>query len=311
MVLKMENVIKRFKDRLALDYLSLEVKKGEVIGLLGPNGAGKTTCIKTIIGLLPVDGGDIEVFGMKQDGKNREIKRHIGFVTQEITIYDDMSAKDNLEFFGRLYGLKSIELKKRIEEVAKVIGLEGRLHEKPKHFSGGMRRRLNIGCSILHQPKLLIMDEPTVGIDPQSRNYILEFVKKTASEGTTVIYTSHYIEEVEAIADRVYIMDQGHTIASGTLQDLIARIKGDSHLLVDVRIGSDEKLKELEAIPEVKEVIMKNNQYHMILPGGVNLIEKIITVLAPLGIVNVNSKQPNLEDVFLTLTGKQLRDEVQ
>ena len=311
MILEMDNVLKRFGKNLALDYLSLEVKEGEVIGLLGPNGAGKTTCIKSIIGLLPIDEGDITIFDMKQDGKNKEIRRNIGFVTQDITIYEDMTAKENLEFFGSLYGLSKNELDIRIKEVAKLIGLEDRLNDRPKQFSGGMKRRLNIGCSILHQPKLLIMDEPTVGIDPQSRNYIMEFVKKTASEGTTVIYTSHYIEEVEAIADRVFIMDQGHVIASGTLPELISRIKGDSHILVDVAIPNELQKDELLKIPEIKEVAIKNNQYHIIVLGGVSIIDKIVTVLAPLKIISINSKQPNLEDVFLTLTGKQLRDEVE
>ena len=311
MILEMDNVLKRFGKNLALDYLSLEVKEGEVIGLLGPNGAGKTTCIKSIIGLLPIDEGDITIFDMKQDGKNKEIRRNIGFVTQDITIYEDMTAKENLEFFGSLYGLSKNELDIRIKEVAKLIGLEDRLNDRPKQFSGGMKRRLNIGCSILHHPKLLIMDEPTVGIDPQSRNYIMEFVKKTASEGTTVIYTSHYIEEVEAIADRVFIMDQGHVIASGTLPELISRIKGDSHILVDVAIPNELQKDELLKIPEIKEVAIKNNQYHIIVLGGVSIIDKIVTVLAPLKIISINSKQPNLEDVFLTLTGKQLRDEVE
>lgn len=311
MILSMENVIKRFGKNLALDYLSLDVKEGEVIGLLGPNGAGKTTCIKAIIGLLPIDEGEVIVFDKKQDGKKKEIRRNIGFVTQDITIYEDMKARENLEFFGSLYGLEKNELDSRINEVAKLIGLEDRLNDYPKQFSGGMKRRLNIGCSILHQPKLLIMDEPTVGIDPQSRNYILEFVKKTATAGTTVIYTSHYIEEVEAIADRVYIMDQGHVIASGTLPELISRIKGDSHILVDVAISNKAQREELLKIPEIKEVVIKNNQYHIIVLGGVSIIDKIVAILAPLKILNINSKQPNLEDVFLTLTGKQLRDEVE
>jgi ABC-2 type transport system ATP-binding protein len=311
MMLKMENVIKRFGKYLALDYLSLEAKEGEVIGLLGPNGAGKTTCIKTIVGLLPIDEGEISVFQIKQDGKSKDIRRKLGLVTQEITIYEEMTAKENLAFFGSLYGLKKNELEVRITEVAKIIGLEERLNDRPKHFSGGMKRRLNIGCSILHRPKLLIMDEPTVGIDPQSRNYILEFVKKTAKEGTSVIYTSHYIEEVEAISDRVYIMDQGHVIASGTLQELISRIKGDSHILVDVSIASETQRKELLAMTDIKDVIIRDNQFHIIVPGGVSIIDKIVSVLAPLKIININSKQPNLEDVFLTLTGKQLRDEVQ
>jgi len=311
MILKMENVIKRYGKHLALDYLSLEVNKGEVIGLLGPNGAGKTTCIKSVVGLLPIDEGEIAVFNMKHEVASKEIRSKIGYVTQEITIYEDMTAKENLAFFGSLYGLPKKALEERITEVAQIIGLEDRLNERPSKFSGGMKRRLNIGCSILHRPQLLIMDEPTVGIDPQSRNYILEFVKKTAAEGTSVIYASHYIAEVEEVANRVYIMDQGHVIASGTLPELIGRIKGDSHLLIDVAIASEAKRQELLAMPDIKEVVIENNQYHVIVPGGVSIIDKIVTVLAPLKIINLNSKQPNLEDVFLTLTGKKLRDEVE
>jgi ABC-2 type transport system ATP-binding protein len=230
-------------------------------------------------------------------------------VTQELTIYEEMSAMDNLAFFGSLYGLSKEQIALKIPEVAKVIGLEGRLHEQSKQFSGGMKRRLNIGCALMHDPELIIMDEPTVGIDPQSRNFILEFVKELASNGTSILYTSHYIEEVEAVASRICIMDQGHTIASGTLPELIARIKGDSHILIDVRISSEEKLKELRAIPEIKEAALLDNQYHIVVPGGIIVFDKIIAVLSSQSIVNVNSKQPNLEDVFLTLTGKQLRDE--
>ena len=233
MIIKMEDVMKRFGRNLALDSFNLEMSKGEVIGLLGPNGAGKTTCIRAIIGLIPVDNGEITVFDELQDGKNRAIKRRIGYVTQELTIYEEMSAMDNLAFFGSLYGLSKEQIARKIPEVAKVIGLEGRLHEQSKQFSGGMKRRLNIGCALMHDPELIIMDEPTVGIDPQSRNFILEFVKELASNGTSILYTSHYIEEVEAVASRICIMDQGHTIASGTLPELIARIKGDSHILID------------------------------------------------------------------------------
>jgi ABC-2 type transport system ATP-binding protein len=309
MIIKMEDVMKRFGRNLALDSFNLEMSKGEVIGLLGPNGAGKTTCIRAIIGLIPVDNGEITVFDELQDGKNRAIKRRIGYVTQELTIYEEMSAMDNLAFFGSLYGLSKEQIARKIPEVAKVIGLEGRLHEQSKQFSGGMKRRLNIGCALMHDPELIIMDEPTVGIDPQSRNFILEFVKELASNGTSILYTSHYIEEVEAVASRICIMDQGHTIASGTLPELIARIKGDSHILIDVRISSEEKLKELRAIPEIKEAALLDNQYHIVVPGGIIVFDKIIAVLSSQSIVNVNSKQPNLEDVFLTLTGKQLREE--
>ena len=309
MVVHAEEIIKRFNGKLALDYFNLEVEKGEVIGLLGPNGAGKTTSIRSIIGLLHVDDGRISVFGQRQDGRNKDIKRRIGYVTQELTIYEDMTARENLAFFGSLYGLSKERLNTRIDTVSTLIGLNERLKDTVKTFSGGMKRRLNIGCSLLHEPELIIMDEPTVGIDPQSRNFILEFVKSLAADGKSIIYTSHYIEEVEAVSSRIYIMDQGHTIASGTLPELIARIKGDSHILIDVRITSEDLKQELLTIPDLKDVVIDGNQYHIIVPGGISVFDKIIPVLAPHGIVNINSKQPNLEDVFLTLTGKQLRDE--
>ena len=297
MIISMDDVMKRFGHNLALDSFSLHMEKGEVIGLLGPNGAGKTTCIRSIIGLIPIDDGSISVFGYHQDGKNRDIKRKIGYVTQELTIYEEMSAQENLAFFGSLYGMTKEQISLKVPEVAKIIGLEGRLSERAKHFSGGMKRRLNIGCALMHDPQLIIMDEPTVGIDPQSRNFILEFVKRLASQGTSILYTSHYIEEVEAVASRICIMDQGHTIASGTLTELIARIKGDSHILITVRISSQEKLQQLRSIPEIKEVALQDNEYHIVVPGGITVFDKIIAILADQTIVNVNSKQPNLEDV--------------
>lgn len=308
MIFKMNQVIKRYKDRLALDLLTIEGKEGQVVGLLGPNGAGKTTAIKALTGLILINGGTIDVFGLNQDTKNNVIKSQIGYVTQEITLYEDMTARDNLKFFASLYKVDKTVLNERIEEVAKIIGLTGRLDERVASFSGGMKRRLNIGCSIVHQPKLLIMDEPTVGVDPQSRNYILEFVKAVAKKGTTVIYTSHYIEEVQAIADVIYIMDLGHVIASGTLTELISRIKGDSHLLVETKNPSENIVDELRSIKDVKEVYLDKNKYHIIYPVGLNIIETVTIKLAPFGIMNIESKQPNLEDVFLTLTGKQLRD---
>jgi ABC-2 type transport system ATP-binding protein len=308
MVIRMDDVMKRYSRTVALDCFHLHVEKGEVIGLLGPNGAGKTTCLKAIIGLIGIDEGAVSVFGLPQDGKNKEIKRQIGYVTQELTIYEEMSARDNLAFFASLYGLTKTDIDAKIPEVAKLIGLEGRLKDRPKQFSGGMKRRLNIGCSLMHDPKLLILDEPTVGIDPQSRNFILEFVKRLAAEGTTILYTSHYIDEVEAVASRICIMDQGHVIANGTIPELIARIEGDSHILIDVRISNEESLGELKGIPEIKEATLEGNRYHIVVPGGLVVFDKILPILARQTIVNVNSKQPDLEDVFLTLTGKQLRD---
>ena len=302
--------MKRFNATLALDGCSLEVEQGEVIGLLGPNGAGKTTCIRCIIGLIPVDEGTITVFGMHQDGRNKEIRRKIGYVTQEITLYEDMSGKDNLAFFASLYGMGKDEIGARIPEVAAIIGLEDRLTDKVKHYSGGMKRRLNIGCALMHSPPLIIMDEPTVGIDPQSRSFILRSVKELAKRGSTIIYTSHYIEEVEAVASRIYIMDSGHIIAQGTLAQLVARIQGDHIIEVEVRLGSEEVKSRLLSLPDVKEVVLEGNRYRIAVPAGIPILDKILGAFAHVPLVSINTKQPNLEDVFLTLTGKQLRDEV-
>ena len=310
MIVNLKDVIKRYQnERLALDYLNFNVQKGEVVGLLGPNGAGKTTAINAIVGLLDIDEGTVEVFGKKQNGKNTELRSRIGLVTQEVTVYEDLSAYENLRFFGKLYGLRGEQLKQRIEEVASLIGLEQRLHEVPKRYSGGMKRRLNIGCALLHEPELIIMDEPTVGIDPQSRNYILEFVKELAKKtDTAIIYTSHYIEEVQAISDRVYIIDQGHIIAKGTVKELIEKIKGDQVISIEVKQGSVELIDNLKSISDVKEVHLNDNVYQIITEAGVNVLDKALAILSTQTIVNVQNQQANLEDVFLMLTGKSLRD---
>jgi ABC-2 type transport system ATP-binding protein len=310
MIVKMTDAIKRYNEKvLALDYLNLEVNEGEVIGLLGPNGAGKTTAINAIVGLLDLDEGEIVVFGEKQSTKNRLLKKRLGLVTQEITVYEELSAYENLRFFGSLYGLKGDQLESRIIKVAKLIGLEERLKDIPKKYSGGMKRRLNIGCALLHEPELIIMDEPTVGIDPQSRNYILEFVKTLAKNTkTSIIYTSHYIEEVQAISDRVYIIDQGHIIAKGTVKELIQSMKGDQITLISVKNPSNESLEAIKALPDIKEVTLNDDTYQIIIEAGVNMIDKILSILAKETILNVKSEEANLEDVFLMLTGKSLRD---
>ncbi|MGM0436522.1 MAG: ABC transporter ATP-binding protein, partial [Bacillota bacterium] len=225
------------------------------------------------------------------------------------TIYEDLSAYENLLFFGKLYGLRGDALKKRIETVSKLIGLQERIHDKPSRYSGGMKRRLNIGCALLHEPELIIMDEPTVGIDPQSRNYILDFVKTLAKDSdTAIIYTSHYIEEVEAIADRIFIIDEGHIIAKGTLDELIAKIKGDHHTMISVDTPSKKTLETFKAMDDVKEASLKDSTYHIVTLPGVNVLDALLKTLDEQKILQVYDKQPNLEDVFLMLTGKRLRD---
>mgnify|MGYP001500474916 CR=1 FL=1 len=224
-VAKLRNIVKRYGNALALDHVDLDIHEGEILGLLGPNGAGKTTLIHALAGLVGIDSGSIEVFGKNQRRHLLDIKRDIGLVTQDIAIFEDMVPAENLAFFGGIYGLKGNALKTRIAETLAFVGLPEHAKKTPAKFSGGMKRRLNIACALVHRPKLLIMDEPTVGIDPQSRNHILESVRELRRRGTTILYTTHYMEEVEALASRVVILDQGHVIAQGTVDDLVRHIQ--------------------------------------------------------------------------------------
>ena len=216
----MRDIVKRHGQHLAVNHLNLDIYEGDVLGLLGPNGAGKTTTIKMLCGLLDPDGGAIQILGKKQTSRNLSLRHHIGLVTQEITVFNELSAKENLEYFGSLYGLRGKTLQANVEEMLKFVGLTDRKNDKPNTFSGGMQRRLNIACALVHKPKLVIMDEPTVGIDPQSRNHILESIRKLNKSGTTIIYTSHYMEEITAICNRVSIMDKGSILEEGLLSEI-------------------------------------------------------------------------------------------
>lgn len=223
MIAIMRDVSKRYSNgQLAVNKLNLEVRQGEILGLLGPNGAGKSSSIKMLCGLLEADSGAIQILGKKQGMKNLSLRKHLGLVTQEITVFNDLSAYENLMYFGSLYGLRGTQLKNNVAEMLAFVGLSERAKDKPTTFSGGMQRRLNIACALVHKPDLVIMDEPTVGIDPQSRNHILEAIKKLNQTGTTVIYTSHYMEEIQAICNRVSIMDKGQVIAEGTIDELLS-----------------------------------------------------------------------------------------
>lgn len=236
-VLKLEGLIKKYDNRAVVDSLSLEIKKGEIFGLLGPNGAGKSTTMNMICSLLKPTAGNISLFGMDIKKDAKKIKNKIGYIPQDLAIYDNLKAWENVELFTSLYGLKGNERKKAIDESLDFVGLLERKNSFAKTFSGGMKRRLNIACALGHKPELLIFDEPTVGIDPQSRNFILEKIKKANENGTTVLYTSHYMEEVEAICTRVAIMDNGKIIACGTtdeLKNLVRRSKDEQITLEQV-----------------------------------------------------------------------------
>ena len=310
MIATMKNVVKRYGDTTALDHLDLDIKEGEILGLLGPNGAGKTTAIRSLCGLIPIDSGSITVFGKEQNINNIEIRRSIGLVTQEISVFKDMTAEQNLRYFGGLYGLKGDDLNRSIARVLEFIGLTDRAKKKPGTFSGGMQRRLNIGCALVHRPKLVIMDEPTVGIDPQSRNHILESVKEIAAEGTTIIYTTHYMEEVQAICNHISIMDMGRVIASGTLNELVSHIQHEDTIRMTAASASAALTEDIRAISGVKSVTVNGNDYHIVSGAESGNLNRIMEVaMRHGGVANITADKPNLEDVFLTLTGRKLRDD--
>lgn len=309
MIAIFRDVVKRYGQNLILDHENFEIEKGEIIGLLGPNGAGKTTTIKALMGLITIDSGEITLFDEKFKERKDSIKRRIGMVPQEIVIFNDLTTRENLNFFGGLYGIKGKELKERVDEVLDFIGLREYEKAMPKKFSGGMKRRLNIGCALVHRPELLIMDEPTVGIDPQSRNHILEVVRKLGERGTTVIYTTHYMEEVQNLCSRILIMDSGHIIANGSVQELIKRLNFEEKTNLEVKKSGPELVQNLRNINGIKDILSVGNKLTLLSQNGANNLEDIIKMTEDYGIKSIQTETPTLEDVFLTLTGKALRDE--
>lgn len=310
MIVEIRKLIKRYDDFLALDNVDLNINEGEIFGLLGPNGAGKTTTINVLTGITSFNSGSVKLFGMNLKDSGYEIKANIGIVPQEIAIYDDLTACENISFFGKLYGLKGKELKERVNEALEFTGLSDKKNEFPKKYSGGMKRRLNIACAIVHHPKLIIMDEPTVGIDPQSRNNILQSVKKLNSMGSTVIYTSHYMEEVDEICTNIAIMDKGRIIAHGTSEELKNMITVEERIsfeLSNVNYSMNECLKKA---PGVKDIIIQGNKLTVISGKDSNNLNLIIDCIIKQGIkvLSINMEKPTLENVFLTLTGRTLRD---
>ncbi|MDH6674525.1 ABC-2 type transport system ATP-binding protein [Paenibacillus sp. LBL] len=308
--LQMKDVVKRYGSKLSVDHMNLEVNEGEIFGLLGPNGAGKSTSINMICGLLTKDQGSIKVDGISIEEQPLEVKRRIGLVPQDLALYEEMSAWDNVTFFAKLYGLRGNLLKERVEEALEFVGLQDQAKERPSTFSGGMKRRLNIACSITHRPKLIIMDEPTVGIDPQSRNHILESVKTLNRMGSTVIYTSHYMEEVAAISDRVAIMDQGHVIACGTQQELRARVAHEEKIILTADGITQDLIEQLTIHPRVRRVTQNDSEIQVYVPSAQNELQDILFICSKHDTIlrTLQCEEPDLETLFLSLTGRTLRD---
>ena len=310
-IVKMDQVTKKFGDVTAVDKVSLEIEEGEIFGLLGPNGAGKSTAINMITGLLSIDKGSISIYGKDVRKDKMATKSYVGIVPQDIAIYEDLTSLENVKFFASLYGLRGKALEEAALEALEFTGLSEKRNQFPKSFSGGMKRRLNIACAIAHKPKIIIMDEPTVCIDPQSRNHILQSVKKLNDMGSTIIYTSHYMEEVEEICTRIAIMDHGKVIALGTCEELENMINDRDVVVVTISDpASRVDEKSIREIPGVENVDIGENTVKITSAREVTNLDKIIQYFLQndFTIKSVESKTPDLETGFLSLTGRTLRD---
>lgn len=309
-VVKIENLVKRYKELIALDHFNLEIKEGEIFGLLGPNGSGKTTTINCLLSLLSFDKGTIEIFGEKMTPSNYKIKKQIGIIMQNVAVFNELNVYENIDYFCGLYITDKSLRKQYVQEAIEFAGLQDFIKFYPKKLSGGLLRRLNIACGIAHKPKLIILDEPTVAVDPQSRNKILEGIAELNRNGATIIYTSHYMEEVEQLCTQIAIMDKGKNLAIGTKDELKKMIKNTETVTIEVLDLEDRIISKINDLPHVYEVSYNDNKLMVYCSGGKHNLVRILDVLTqnnvPFG--RVFSELPTLNDVFLEITGKELRD---
>ena len=309
-VLEIDNVFKNYGAIKAVRGVSFDLEAGEIYGLLGPNGAGKSTLINMICGLLNISQGEIRLFGERVGRSNAKIKSKLGLVPQDIAVYNNLTAADNIKFFCGLHGYRGKDLKERSEKALAYVGLLDKADTLPVTFSGGMKRRLNIACAIAHTPKLIILDEPTVGIDPQSRNHILESIKKLNEKGATIIYTSHYMEEVEAICTRVGVIDHGKLIAMGTKEELKDAVSNINRIIVTLEEQTAVDIKGLKEIAGIVQTYYEEGVITIEAEQAANNFDQIILYLTEkkMRIKNIEQKKPSLETVFMALTGRTLRD---
>ena len=309
-IVQIENLVKRYGDLVALNHLSLDIHEGEIFGLLGPNGSGKTTAINCLLSLLKYDKGTIEIFGQPMTPDNYQAKQQIGIVLQNVAVFDELTVYENIDYFCGLYVSDKKKRKKLVDDAVQFAGLEDYCKMRPKKLSGGLLRRLNIACGIAHKPRLIIMDEPTVAVDPQSRNKILEGIQKLNAQGSTIIYTSHYMEEIEQICTRIAIMDHGRVIASGTSEELKKMIKTGETITVEAILLEEKHLRDIRSLPHVFDLHYENQILVLRCTGAQHNLIRLLNYLQSQDITfgRVFSELPTLNDVFLEITGKQLRD---
>lgn len=310
MVVKAENLVKRYKETIALDHFNMEVKEGEILGLLGPNGCGKTTAINCILSLLKFDKGNIQVFGQEMTPNSYNIKKQIGVVPQEVAVFENLTVEENIDYFCGLYIDDNNIRKQYVKEAIEFVELNEYKKFFPKKLSGGLKRRLNIACGISHKPKLIFLDEPTVAVDAQSRNFILEGIKRLNREGSTIIYTTHYLEEAEMLCDRIIIMDRGKSLVSGTLGELKSMINTREKIIVGFENLEEDISDKLRNILHVIDVVKSHSEYTIKFENGINNISNLLEFISIHDLIytKLYSQLPSLNDVFLELTGKELRE---
>lgn len=311
-ILQAINLVRKFGDLTAVDDVSFTIQEGEIFSLLGPNGAGKTTTISMLSTLLAPTSGDAQINGFSIKNDNMQVRKYIGIVPQEVALYDDLTALENLQYWGKLYDLKGRELDQRVDVVLEQIGLSDRAKDRVKTYSGGMKRRVNIAAGLLHKPKLLFMDEPTVGIDPQSRRMILDMVKELNQQGMAILYTTHYMEEAQELSDRVGIIDHGKLIAVGTQEELTQQVgETDSiRILTDAMDDLPAIAAKLQGFDAITRIIVEETGLNLITNDAESSLAPIINQASQAGahIKSIEIIEPNLETVFLHLTGRALRD---
>ena len=309
-IIEIKNLVKQYKELKAIDDLSFEVKKGEILGVLGPNGSGKSTTINCILSLLNYNQGSIKIFGKEMKPNSYDIKAKIGVVFQDVSVFDELTVYENIDYFCGLYIKDKEQRKKYVEEAIELVGLTDFKKFYPKKLSGGLLRRLNIACGIAHKPELIFFDEPTVAVDPQSRNNILDGIKKLRDNGATIVYTTHYMEEVEILCDRVIILDKGKILASGTTDELKDLAKIEEKIIIEVNNLDDEYIEKIKSKRSVDEVTYDGNILLVTYTEGKNNLVNMIDYLKKESIKynKIYSERPTLNDVFLELTGKELRD---
>ncbi len=307
---EVKHLTKIYKDKKAVDDLSFEVKEGEILGLLGPNGSGKTTTINSVLSLLKYDKGTIKIFGKEMKPDSYDIKKQIGVIFQEVAVFEELTVYENIDYFCGLYISNKKERTKYVNEAMDLVGIKSFEKYYPKELSGGLLRRLNIACGIAHKPKLIFLDEPTVAVDPQSRNNILNGIKKLGREGATIIYTTHYMEEAEMLCDRIIILDKGKIIAQGSSEELKALAKIEEKITVELKEYNENITEKLKDIKEIDNIELNNDVLVITYKKGKNNLEKLMSFLKENKVTyeKIFSERPSLNDVFLELTGKELRD---